>query len=275
MDSRCLGTTDHWKAAHVVAAGHVVAAPAGLRRFGLVVCLPWVVLVLTQLAWMTGALAIDTDWSLQRLDESNDIRIETRRRDDGFTEFRGVTRVRSRLAGLVALLQDFDRHAEWVYRTRASRAVERLGDREVIVYSVARMVWPFADRDLVMHTHLTQDPRSHTIIIEGDAWPGFLAPVPGLVRVPLLRSSWRFEPLPDGRIEIGFQGFGDGGGNLSSGLLNWFSTRVLAEAPHQTLIGLRRMIGRDEYQQARFDWLREPGFQGMSNLDSIRRASSK
>lgn len=199
------------------------------------------------------------DWRRELVDAANAIVVETRLRDDGYSEFRGTTRVSSTLTGLVALMRDVEHMPQWVYRTSAARILEVVSERELIIYSVARTIWPFNDRDLVTRTRLQQDSQSLQVAIDGESVPDLVPHDPDLVRVPYLRSQWVFKPVADGEVEVSFSGYGDGGGLLSTGLLNWFSRRVLAEAPHQTLLGLRAAIGRAEYQRASLPYVLEPG----------------
>jgi hypothetical protein len=75
----------------------------------------------------------------------------------------------------------------------------------------------------------------------------------------IVESSWTFTPLGAGTVEVVFQGFGDPGGNLSAGLLAWFVQLSISEAPYNTLLQMRRILPRPEYQSAKYGFIREVG----------------
>ncbi|MFK7963005.1 MAG: hypothetical protein AB8C46_03465 [Burkholderiaceae bacterium] len=231
--------------------------------------------------------ASNNDWRLDIDDSDNDVEVHTRKRDNGFVEFLGVTRLNTSLSSLVALLRDVEHMPNWSYRTSMAMQLEQVSARERIIYSVAGMPWPFKDRDLVVRSRLQQDPVSLTVLVTAEALPDYLPADPAYVRVPFLQSSWAFEPLSDGTVEVRFKGYGDGGGSLSKGFFNWFSALVVSEAPHQTLLGLRRMVRQKRYQQASVAIIQEPvrtstvkgdarnAPQGISNRLSMMSPSSK
>lgn len=218
--------------------------------------------------------AVDTGWTLKVDDQNHQVQVFTRKASANRTEFRGITRLKTSLSSLVALLKDVERLPQWAYRTTLAMRIATVSPREAIVYSVAHLSWPFQDRDLIMRTRLTQDPVSLVVRVEGEAVPDFLPPDPNYVRVPFLRSSWTFTPVGDGLVEVEFRGYGDAGGNLSSGLLSWITQQVVSEAPHQSLIGLRRMIRQARYQRAVLDIIREPAASASAAIDSIQGISA-
>ncbi len=244
-----------WCTARVDPGGPFSIRPG--RR--LPVALTWILLSAWVYSWPKAAASQSGEWSRALVDEPNGIVVDTRVRADGYTEFRGMMTVQSRLTGVVALLRDVPHMSQWVYRTRAARILDVVNERELVIHSVARAIWPLHDRDLVVRTRLAQDPETLVVRIDGQALPDHPEPTHGRVRVPLLQSTWILTPLDAGQVKIEFQGFGDGGGNLSSPILNWFTQRVIIEAPHQTLIGLRSTIIREPYQSARLAFIREPG----------------
>jgi len=234
----------------------------------------WAICLLTGAVLFTGSVATQAaqePWKLDLVDAENSIEIHTRHREDGFVEFQGITRLNTSLSSLVALLRDVERLPRWSYRTSLAMELERVSARERIVYTVARLPWPFKDRDLVVRSRLQQDPVSLAVIVTAQALPDYMPEDPAYVRVPFLDSSWTFLPLDDGIVEVRFRGYGDGGGSLSRGFFNWFSALVVSEAPHQTLIGLRRMVRQQQYQRASISIIREPV--GTSTVNNENRSS--
>ena len=200
-----------------------------------------------------------TEWELRISDAASDIRVHYRINEKGYTEFRAVTRVRSRLGAFVALFGDVDVMPRWVYRVKEVTKLHVVSDAEVYSRTITEMPWPFSDRDAIVHSVLKQDPITLAVSIEGRGVPDFLPESERYVRMPVVESYWRFTPLPGGMVEVVFQGYGDPGGAFAAVVPDWLTRLVLWEAPYHTLRGLRETVQRDEYQLKTFDYVREPG----------------
>ncbi|MDH3715783.1 MAG: START domain-containing protein [Gammaproteobacteria bacterium] len=196
------------------------------------------------------------EWTLKK--STDDIRIYYRTTDDGYTEFRGVTRVRTSLSALVALFYDVQSMPNWVHRILEARKLEQIGAQEAYAYIAIRMPWPFRNRDVLVHSTLEQDPRTLAVTIRGANVGGRFPERSQYVRVRKIRSHWAFSPQADGSVEVAFQGYGDAGGNLDSVLMRWAIDLVLWESPLKTLQGLRQMIVAPEYQNSSLAFIREP-----------------
>lgn len=77
------------------------------------------------------------------------------------------------------------------------------------------------------------------------------SPTAGRVRMPAHRSSWRLRPLEGGGVEAVFEGWADLGGHLNATPLRAFVRAALWQAPAATMAGLRRMVQRPVYRDAR------------------------
>ncbi len=195
-------------------------------------------------------------WTLKK--DENGIKIYYRERADGYTEFRGLTIIRSTLSSFVALFQDLQTMPAWVDRTISAVHLKRVSDTETYVYIINDMPWPFKDREVVIHTILEQDPLNLSVSIRGTDDKSHLPPKSRYVRMHKVQSHWSFSPLQDGKVEVVFQGYGDAGGNTSSELLHWFVNLALWESPYKTLQGMRAIIHQEKYQDQSFRFIQEP-----------------
>lgn len=218
---------------------------------------PRMAAVITLAACVLAGASAQADWKLKKSTDA--IKVYYRDTGDGYTEFRGVTRVRTSLGALVALFRDAQAMPQWVHRTVEARTLEYVSDHEAYVYIVNDMPWPFEHRDVVVHTTLEQDPSTLRVTIRGTNADGRIPERSPYVRMPRLQSHWSFEPDPDGGVEVVFQGFGDAGGNTNSPMLGWAVDLVLWESPLKTLEGLRRMLAEPVYENRQLDYIREPG----------------
>lgn len=209
-------------------------------------------------ALLCGSAAAANEWQLEHSDAEAGIRVYLRTTPDGYREFRGVMRVKSRLSACVALLRDVERMPRWVYRNRRAQVLQRVSETQAYAYTVSAMDWPLRDRDAVVLSTLAQDPATLAVTIRGSARPDFRPRDERYVRMPVVESSWRFTPVGASMVEVEFQGYGDPGGSLSTGLLKWIAQSAIREAPYRTLLGLRDAIGDAKYQSASFRHVIEP-----------------
>src|SRR5690606_25874664 len=116
---------------------------------------------------MSGVSAQTQNWSLEKQDDDNRIRVYTRINPDSpLKEFRGVMQVLSSLTALVALIEDHHHATEWIHQCSAIDIIERPGAEEIMIYMMTGAPWPVKDRDSVVHSLLQQDPVTHTVRID-------------------------------------------------------------------------------------------------------------
>lgn len=213
--------------------------------------------LLSLLLWLPWASAA-SDWELKTDDKEAGIQVFSRVNEQGYPEFRGVTRVQSRLSAFVALFKDLDRMPEWAFRIRKAERLKVISETESYVYIVNSLPLPLYDRDVIVHSTITQDAGTLQVAFRGSATPEFAPKDDRYVRMPVVESSWTFTPLGDGMVEVVFHGHGDPGGALSSGLLAWFVRLSISEAPYHTMLHMKKFVSRPEYQAARYPFVREP-----------------
>lgn len=198
------------------------------------------------------------DWQLKVADREAGIEVFSRASEQGYPEFRGVTRVQSRLSGFVALFKDLEHMPDWAYRIRKAERLKVISETESYVHTVNSLPLPLYDRDVIVHSTITQDAGTLQVTFRGSGVPDFAPKDERYVRMPVVESSWTFTPLVDGMVEVVFQGYGDPGGSLSSVLLAWFVRLSISEAPYQTMLQMKKYVARPEYQAARYPFIREP-----------------
>lgn len=197
-------------------------------------------------------------WQLAGASEDGSVRVYLRDNEAGYREFRGVTRVRSTLGGLIALFSDVERMPEWIYRTMEVRRLKVAKETDLIVYTVNELPWPLFDRDATLHVLVEQEPASQVVSIRVNGVAGQHPERPDRVRMPLVVAEWKLTPVGGGMVEVSFRGYGDPGGSLATPLFRWFYRRALWKAPLETLAALRRRVGRREYQESHFGFIQEP-----------------
>lgn len=212
------------------------------------------------LAFLTVGMTVCTpavaaaDWQLSRHDRERDIRVYLRDTPgSSYQNFYAVTRVKTRLSSVVAVLSDVPAMPEWIARMKSARLLRREADRDIWVQSIYKLPYPFLEREAVLHASLRQE-KSGTVEVVTKAEKGFIPNDPKRVRLLNMQSTWRLTPEKDGIVKIEMWGQGDPGGYVPPMLFNY----NLPDEPAQTLKLLRQMLTREKYQKKTLGYIREP-----------------
>ena len=171
-----------------------------------------------------------------------------------FVEVKGITKIRSSLSSVVALLDDVESNREWVPNSGGARILSRPKSQETYVHGIINALWPLTDRDAVVNFLLTQDKITSTATITMTNFPEYIPAQKSHVRVPLLKGFWRLTPQGDGMVEVVYQIHAEPGGIVPAWLVNAFAANTV----YKTLINMRKAVKKEKYKQAKPDYIEEP-----------------
>ncbi len=160
-------------------------------------------------------------------------------------EFRAEVRVKSTLTELVHLLQDTQNYPEWMHRIAQVTIVKQDDPVDYQVYTVIESPWPFHNRDVFVHTHISQNATTGTVLFRSISEPAGAGLMPGCVRMPEMDSDWLLTPESDDQVKVVFRGFGLPGGAVP----DWAVNMVVTDLPYGSLRNLQRQISRHSYQE--------------------------
>lgn len=196
--------------------------------------------------------AAQNGWTLKK--DQDGIRVYNRPGERSrFNDLRVEMDVPARLSSLTALLLDIDNYPNWSFNTKQSYVIKKIGPGELYFYTLIHSPWPASDRDLTLHTRITQDAVSHIITIQVENVTGLVPPKKDLVRVPLSIEHWTVTPLGDGKIRIDYQLQLDPGANVPAWLINTFSIK----GPFETFTHLREQLKLPKYHDARSSFIKD------------------
>jgi hypothetical protein len=205
----------------------------------------WRVALLAVVACTAGSsfLARATDsqgpaW--EQIDDDEGIRVY-RREIPGqeLPGFRGETVMNAPVERIVAELQDYKHHTEWMESCVASFMIKDLGGGHVIDYNRTEAPWPVWDRDVVLDSQwsTSADGRMTSVVFH-NADPS-LAPLPEkTVRMPRLSGFYRMWKLAPAKTKVVYQVEADPGGSIPT----WLAKRVARDLPWSTLSVLRKRV---------------------------------
>lgn len=164
-------------------------------------------------------------------------------------EFKGVTNINSSLDSILAVLYDADACPQWVYNCEEATRLRDIGFYEAYIYQVIDFPFPAKDRDLVLHTVMTQEPKSKEVTLTLNSAPDYI-PRTKNVRIKKSTGYYLLQPLPDGAVEVTWQHYTDPGGRLPT----WIVNALLVDTPFKTLKNLKKIVHEQKYQRAKLKY---------------------
>ena len=195
------------------------------------------------------AISGNTDWKETKKEE--DITVYLRNVSHSkFKEVKCVTKVKSNLTGIVALMLDEKAATEWIYKIEKSELLEKLNETAYVYYSVFDV--PGKNRDVIALTKIEQDAGSKVVTIKTESWHDYNPAAKGLIRVEVVKGSTTLIPLGNGEVEIIQKMHTEPGGWVPAWIVNMF----LDSGPIETFTKFKEVLPR--YQSAQLDFIQEP-----------------
>ncbi|MFZ8933519.1 MAG: START domain-containing protein [Bacteriovoracaceae bacterium] len=152
--------------------------------------------------------------------------------------FRGETIIYNQPEKVLGILMDNIYRTEWVDRLEKSEILERVSDREYIVYQIFKLPWPLSKRDFVYRGKLTVDKKDNSVLVVMSSVDHPEAPETVGIRAELISSRYRIRRL--GKFMTGFEVeiHSDPRGLIPSFVVNL----VQKSWPYKTLMSVKRQV---------------------------------
>ncbi|MDH3976841.1 MAG: START domain-containing protein, partial [Deltaproteobacteria bacterium] len=141
----------------------------------------------------------------------------------------------------------------WIHTCREGRLLKRVNPQESYTYTINEAPWPVSDRDAIVLNTINQESPKGPVRINILGVPDYIPEKKGLVRVKMIKGHWLFTPLEEGMTEVVYQVHNDPGGNLPS----WLVNSVVVSQPYHTMVNMRKMVDKEKYKEARYDFIEE------------------
>ncbi|MCS6929606.1 MAG: START domain-containing protein [Saprospiraceae bacterium] len=168
-------------------------------------------------------------------------------------ELKLIVHMRASLPSVAYLLEDVPVYPNWVYRVVESRVVERLSDKELYYYVHIDFPWPLTDRDLIMHSRLSQDPRTRILTYVSTAAPAQLPEKENVIRIRKAHSKWVIAPIGNEMVRVEYYLYSNPGGSLP----DWLVNLALDIGPRETMKKMRSLLLIPRYRHVRLAHIRE------------------
>lgn len=113
---------------------------------------------------------------------------------------------------------------------------------------------PFAPREIILRSQVSQDPVSKTVIVDLIAAPNSAPRNPGSIRLTHVQNRWIYKPLGKGRVEIEFQQNMDMGGLMPRFLINLAGAEEVYKFIHDQL---PQLLDKEQLRTIKYDFIRE------------------
>jgi START domain len=175
------------------------------------------------------------------------------RRTSNVHEVKLITSIQTTASDLIHLLGEVPGYPKWGYKVVESRLLKKVSDTEMYYHSKLDFPWPLDDRDVVMHTLLTQDPVTKTITATSTAVPDFIPAVPGYLRMRNSNTQWTIMSGVNGWLYVEYYINSSPGGSIP----DWLVNAAIDVGPRETIKSLRSLLKQPKYQNKRLAYIKE------------------
>ncbi len=190
------------------------------------------------------ANSLGSEWKLIRKDRFHNIQLYLRK-DSNFrvSVIRMDTVFDAPMKSIAAATIDVDNMTQWIWHLRSAELLNRESPRDIIIHLIINSPYGIEDRDAVIHTHVSQDPRTKVLKLTTESVEGYLDPQPPLIRMAKLQMNWTFTPRPDGKIDAQMIGVIDPGGRIPA----WTANIIQRSSLYYSVKNLMRIVRDERY----------------------------
>jgi hypothetical protein len=184
--------------------------------------------------------AQSSEWKFVK--ESNGVKVYYKTVEGSdIKEVKITTSFNASMNAIISVLTDVENYPKWVYGAVKSKEVSRQSAHDLNYYNKIDFPWPLSDRDIVIHTHITQDPKTKVVHSVSNANSSLVPLEKGYVRMTKFNSKWTFTPNGN-NIKGEYEFRSNPGGNIPS----WMVNMALDEGPVKTIQNLKKLIYSSE-----------------------------
>ncbi len=156
--------------------------------------------------------------------------------DQRVPTFRAIGLVDADLPTVLRVIQEADRHPEWLEDCIGARVLARESESVSYTYHRTNVPWPLADRDVILRTEVeVVEPRG-LVFVRFRSAPDRAPVVSGVVRIATLEGFYRLEALAGHRTSVEYRVTVEPAGRVPS----WVQSRATRSIPLSTVLGLQR-----------------------------------
>jgi hypothetical protein len=162
--------------------------------------------------------------------------------NSGLNEVKIQTTFEAKLSTIVEALIDVDAYPKWAYKVDYSKIIKQIAANEVIYYNKIDFPWPMSNRDIAVHTKVSQNTNTKEVTSVSFAASETAPLLANFIRIKEFNSKWSFIPK-DGKVAAEYVFSTNPGGNIPHWLINF----SLDEGPIKAIQNFKKMLGEKKY----------------------------
>ncbi len=189
-------------------------------------------------------------WTL--LKNEDGIKVYSRNESDNSSlkELKVEAELKTSLSALISVLSDKASYPKWVYRCANSELLKKNSEFETYHYQSTDMPWPVQNRDIIIHTKITQNPSTKEVIISCNGVGDYIPKKDNYIRITSYRVTWKLTPLTNNTVKMEYIMAVNPAGSLPS----WLVNMSLTEGPINTIKNLRNHLLN--YQEVTLNYIK-------------------
>lgn len=152
---------------------------------------------------------------------------------------------------MLAVLNDFSRHREWMRFMSESRVISRDNDFRLWMYVRFDAPWPVWDRDAVLKLDIQRDPQTEEVWMTfSETYHPAHPKGEDVIRLPRFDVRMNLRPVDEKNTFIDYLQDIRPGGDLPNWVVRWLSRRVPVETIDRLRLQIEKTKGEyDQFQQ--------------------------
>jgi hypothetical protein len=187
-------------------------------------------------------------WTLKN--EKDGVKVYLRKTSDIY-EIKLASSFKTSLSGLASILSEVDKFETWGYKVSQVRLISQVSPTEFYYYARLDFPWPLADRDVVMHTKLHQDPVTLRVYSHSKSEPDLIPPVANVIRIREAHTKWTLFPGTNGWVYTEYEIYTDPGGNIP----DWIVNLAIDIGLRETMNNIRNFLKETRYQNIKLAYI--------------------
>lgn len=205
----------------------------------------WVLLLTCQL------LFGQEKWELAL--DKQDIKVYTRTRaGSSVKEFQAHTEIQASLTSVVAALQDYQQHPQWMYQIASAELLDKADEQNTMNRYVLKLPWPFKARDLITSAKFEVVNPSKKVRLLLNSQPGYIPETEKHVRMNKAGGSWEITSLSSEKVKVVYEYYA-----VPQSVPAWVVNLFIVNGPYETLLELKSILVKNPYKNIDISWLHQ------------------
>lgn len=176
------------------------------------------------------------NWVLVK--DKNETLIYTRTPTDSqIKELKVVSILNCNVNKIESFIDNINYYPKWQANIATVKVLKAIDPNTQYIYFTTNVPWPISNRDIILFSKKSRTDNN-AVIYKLSCVSNFIIENPNFIRVKKFRSLCKIEPMPNNRVTITFECFGDPEGYIPDNIINLF----IVESPYSTFKNLKKLI---------------------------------